>query len=379
MYRQLWLLIFAVLLFCTKSPQSDKTLFRAPLDSTQMSGWNIPPTRFTNFEGRKVFHLAPRSDSTAHPWVGDSTWRCYRIEIDMLAPDSIRRNFVGLDFHVQPDGRQSNNIGFFVGSDAGLPRVFEGAAHWNPLQVCWKLWPFASRTVSLPQTNWMTWRLDVGPDFVNVYVEPDSLPVYTVRDLPFSSGGIRFWDYGGSALFKDLKVISLECTEFEPELEDPWAEYRTKQNVQAWKISRIYSPDTQLSDINLHSHHDPQSWHSPVVDARGIVNVTATYPDLSEKATLFARGIIKSDRDTTRTLLLSYTDQITIWNSDSLVYIGPRRGWYDPGRSPADGFGRLLPALFQTPLRLKRGENEILVRHEINEPQFGSGFWLGLE
>ncbi len=58
------------------------------------------------------------------------------------------------------------------------------------------------------------------------------------------------------------------------------------------------------------------------------------------------------------------------------VFKGEPRGWFDPGRSPEDWFGRLIPDQFEVELSLPEGENEILVRLEVNEPLFGSGFWI---
>ena len=365
---------FCTLVLLSCSP-SDHILFQDDLDSKDAPGWNTSPDKFVTIDGRRVFHLTPKSDPAEHPWIGDSTWTCYRIEIDMLTPDSVRRNFVGLDFHVQPDGVQSNNIGFFVGGDPQLPRVFEAAAHWYSGNVSWKLWPFASNTAPLPQSDWITWRLDVGPDFVNVYVNNDSLPVYTARDLPFSSGGVRFWEYNGSALFRNLKITRLDSSQMTPLLPDPWAEARQRQRVQNWQISRVYPQDISAQALETSS----ADWRTPVVDARGIVNVTATYPQQQDKGTVYATGDLACHTDTSRVLHLSYTDQLTVWINDIQVFDGAARGWYDPGRNPAEGFGRLLPDLLQTPIHLKAGVNNIRVRHQINEPQFGSGFWMGFE
>jgi hypothetical protein len=38
-----------------------------------------------------------------------------------------------------------------------------------------------------------------------------------------------------------------------------------------------------------------------------------------------------------------------------------------------------MPDQFESSLPLEPGENEILIRLEVNEPLFGSGFWLRTE
>ena len=70
------------------------------------------------------------------------------------------------------------------------------------------------------------------------------------------------------------------------------------------------------------------------------------------------------------------TDSTAWTEEDERVFDGERRGWNDPGRSEAVGWGRLMPDQFGVELPLVSGENEILVRLEVNEPLFGSGFWM---
>jgi hypothetical protein len=64
-----------------------------------------------------------------------------------------------------------------------------------------------------------------------------------------------------------------------------------------------------------------------------------------------------------------------MWVNGESVFAGERRGWNDPGRSEADGWGRLMPDQFDIEVPLIAGENNVLIRLEVNEPLFGSGFW----
>ena len=69
-----------------------------------------------------------------------------------------------------------------------------------------------------------------------------------------------------------------------------------------------------------------------------------------------------------------------LWPLSQRTASVPPDGWVrlrlDPGRSEADGWGRLVPDQFAARCELAPGANEILVRLEVNEPLFGSGFWV---
>jgi hypothetical protein len=121
------------------------------------------------------------------------------------------------------------------------------------------------------------------------------------------------------------------------------------------------------------------AWRDAKTDRRGVVNVIATDPDeYCREGVVLARADVESPEETTRRMRLTYTDQLSVWLNGEPVFAGERRGWNDPGRSEADGWGRLMPDQFEVELPLRSGGNEILLRHEVNEPLFGSGFWARL-
>jgi hypothetical protein len=97
------------------------------------------------------------------------------------------------------------------------------------------------------------------------------------------------------------------------------------------------------------------------------------------KCVVLAKAAIRSPGDGARVTRLTYTDQLTMWLNGREVFRGERRGWFDPGRSAEGWFGRLKPDQFRAELPLRKGENEVVVRLEVNEPLFGSGFWMRVE
>jgi hypothetical protein len=236
------------------------------------------------------------------------------------------------------------------------------------------------RFVRAPKGEWVKVRADVCGDFLNVYLNDDPDPCYTVRYLPFDRGGVRFWNYYGSGYFRNLRITALGDGEVKPVLEDPWEKVVEKEIVRNWRMSRLLPEGAGKDDALATIESEEMNWREVPVDARGIVVLGAAGAEYAtDKGVVFAGAIVETTEDATRTCLLTYTDQLTMWVNGREVFRGEPRGWFDPGRSPEDWFGRLMPDQFGVELPLEHGANEILVRLEVNEPLFGSGFWVRLE
>jgi hypothetical protein len=94
---------------------------------------------------------------------------------------------------------------------------------------------------------------------------------------------------------------------------------------------------------------------------------------------IFARTYVSASGEGPASALFSYTDRANVWCNGKLVYKGKARSWSDKENiSSEDGFGRLLPSLFEFEMPLDKKTNEIIIGIEIKEPQFGSGFYLRL-
>lgn len=356
-------------------------LFEDPLDGTPREGWRVPPDNFVEHpEYGTVYLLEPGEGGTAEnpPWVGDETWGAYRIEFE-VATTGENDGWVGPDFHVQDDGSRCSNLQFYSTRERD-EIVFETAGRWGRTSLGWKLFPMGQRLVRAPKGEWVKVRADVGGDFLNAYVNDDPEPCYTVRYLPFAQGGVRLWNYYGSGYFRNLRITKLADGEVSPVLEDPWDKVVGKEITRDWRLSRLLPEGTGRDDALAVVESEEMSWREVPVDARGVVVVSSAGPDyVTEKGIVFAKATVESVGGTTQGCFLTYTDQLTMWVNGEEVFRGEPRGWYDPGRSPEDWFGRLMPDQFQAELPLEPGANEILVRLEVNEPLFGSGFWVRLE
>jgi len=365
----------------TMAHRSGEILFEDPLDGTRRDGWRVPPDNFVEHpEHGTVYLLEPGEGSTAEnpPWVGDETWGAYRIEFEVCTTGE-KDGWVGPDFHVQDDGLSCSNLQFYSTRERD-EIVFETAGRWGRGSLGWKFFPMGQRFVHAPKGEWAKVRADVCGDFLNVYLNDDPEPCYTVRHLPFARGGVRFWNYYGSGYFRNLRITALRDGDVSPVLEDPWDKVVEREIVRNWRMSRLLPEGAGKDDPLAAVESEEMNWREVPVDARGVVVVSAAGPEYaSEKGVIFARATVESPGKATRGCLLTYTDQLTVWVNGEEVFLGEPRGWFDPGRSPEDWFGRLMPDQFGVELPLAPGANEILVRLEVNEPLFGSGFWVRLE
>jgi hypothetical protein len=185
--------------------KSGDILFEDPLDGSIVPGWNTIPEIYIKLpQHGMVYDLQPGASGSfiGLPWVGDQTWGNYRIEIEFMIKDGENRGFIGLQFHVQDDSVMGNNIGIFTGGELPSERWLETSVHYNKNNLSWKLWPFSQKSFNLAANTWTKLRIDAGESITNVYVNNDTTPIYTTYGLPFATGGVRFWQYGGLAYRK---------------------------------------------------------------------------------------------------------------------------------------------------------------------------------
>ncbi len=350
-------------------------LFEDAFDGRSADKWRIPPISLVDDpEHGKVLHLKA-GDPNAGPWlgwVGDDSWRNYRVEMEVL-PVGDDGGFIGFDFHVRDDESGCCNI-HFPAFPEGEERLFEGCSRWGDGNTSWKLGPLSQRMAPAPGGEWTRLRLDAGETVANLYVGDDPDPFFTVYDLSFARGGIRLWRYYASALFRGLRVTALN--DVEPILDDVWGSVLSPGVIRDWSVSRMLPREFGADDPVAAVREGDLGWRDVTTDRRGVVNVVGLDPgEYCRKGVVFARAVLESPAKSTRALRLTYTDQLSLWCGGAKVFNGERRGWNDPGRSDADGWGRLMPDQFEVTCELAPGENEILVRLEVNEPLFGSGFW----
>lgn len=351
-------------------------LFEDKLNGENISGWKVPPDNFVKDElYGKVFLF--KSDSVFPvnpPWVGDLSWKNYRVEIELLPTGG---HWFGIDFHVQENGLEANDIQFFT-YDTTHETVIEAASiHGGYEGACsWKLYPYSSQHPIMEKDKWIKLKIDVGESFANVYLGNMKNPVHTAYDLPYSSGGIRLTTIMKSKIYlRNLKITSLDDEELKPLVKDDWAEVRDKNILKQWTVTKPFEAGFGLNELPSSLKSPETEWHEIETDSKGVVNLGQKFPDNNKKGTSFAKTTIYSESDKLVKAWVSYTDRCKIWSNGKEVFEGPKRGWNDP---EANHDCRLKPDNYELILPLKKGDNEIILRSEVTE-NWGWGFWMRLE
>lgn len=354
--------------------EKSSVLFNDPLDGTQKEGWNIPPVNFVEHPAYgTLYKLDYEKRDAGFPMVGDRYWKDYQVELEVL-PGS-EQGYLGISFHVQPDGSGACNFHFPVG-DNGKSEAFQTAGIWGN-SFGWKLYPEYQAYALCPAGRWIPIRIDVTREFANLYVHHASKPIITFSDLPFDYGGIQFWALKGWGYIRNLKVTDLSAEKILPGFDNPWEIYNDLDVIRKWQVT---SPLESIDD----SPGIPDIVSSPAIewlevesDKRGVVNLSKLFPDQNTEAVVFARRMISSSNMEERILRFTYTDRLTVWCNGTQVFSGPAKSWSNPERNKYFG-GRLVPDEFTVKVNLKPEENVILLRSQVTEP-WGWAFWMRID
>lgn len=374
-------LIINSMFSCNHNLQTGKVMFQDALNGEYVNGWRIGPKNFTDLSGYgKVYVIKSKKSGENEffaqntPWVGDESWENYRIEIEVYPTGG---HWVGMDFHVQDDGESGFNVCFFT-FDSTRTYILEAMDYRGGYDgaCAWKLWPVSQKSPLIEKGKWLKLRIDVGETIANIYMNDFSKPVFTVYDIPFSKGGVRFFSLSeGKAYLRDFKVTSLSKGYVKPILEDIWKNVRNSNIVRNWKVTTPQRSDFGLNGIPDEINSPGMKWIDAETDERGVVNVGALFPDNNIKGTVLAKTNIESNEEKISKAWVTYTDRCAIWCNGKKIFKGPKRGWNDP-ESNYDC--RIKPDHFEFQLPLKKGNNTILLRSEVLE-RWGWGFQMRLE
>ena len=349
-------------------------LFSDPLDGKAGPGWSHLPRDFREVpvHGRLcLLDTATRRKRRPLPAVGDEAWSRYRVEFEFM-PKSLK-GYTGLNFHVQPNGDACNF--HFPSGYSGRNEAFQSMAIFGK-SMAWQLYPESQGYAIFRPDAWSHVRLDAGATVANLFVNGG--PVLTMFDLPFSSGGIQFWSFASQAFIRHLRVSDLGNSRVNPVFRNPWLVYADANVLDDWSAALIddddavdaaYAPD----EVAL----GRLEWLPAHADKRGVVNLSKTFPGNNTKAAAHAATTVIADDPTRTTLYLTYTDELTLWCNGKLVFTGEPRGWNAPDRETHFG-GRLVPDEYAVALRLREGQNTLLVRTKVVDP-WGWGFWMRLQ
>jgi hypothetical protein len=295
--------------------------FYDPLDGKRRNQWIIAPDNFVKHpDYGTLYQLDYRRKKTGFPMVGNSSWRNYRIELEVL-PTS-RGGFLGVNFRVQPNGSGACNFHFPI-DESGKSEAFQSMGIWG--KSCgWKLYPESQSYALFPIKKWLPIRIDVMQTFANLYIhQKGSKPIVTFFDLPFDCGGVQFWSFLGSGHFRNLRVHELSSESITPGFDNPWEVYNNLDIIMKWEVTNPRQPAIISEDILGEILSPDMKWFNVESDSRGVVNLSELFPRQTPKAAVFAKTIIASPGKATRILRFTYTDKLTMWWNGTRVFNGP--------------------------------------------------------
>jgi hypothetical protein len=302
--------------------------------------------------------------------------------------------FAGIAFRMQSSA--DYEIVYFRWSSDGrwvgvqYQPVYEG-------ETTWQLYPGTGYEADLPprvytrRGGWMPVRLVIAGSRADVFVGDSAEPVLHVEELkrPRARGAIAIWSSGQdtwkqpTARVRALRVMPLGNLT----LAAMPAAKAAPNALTRWRVSsRFAAPDSIAFPDRLPADARRDISEARVVNAEasGTVNLTSIVGNPAGRQTTnvfggagwgvaYASVTLRSDRDQTRRLSVSYSDAIGVYVDGALVYTGDNRTEVR-GKNQLGLVGYEAETI---PLRLRAGDNEIVLA--VSDRAFGWGFRARLD
>jgi hypothetical protein len=300
------------------------------------------------------------------------------IDLDMAGSGA--RGFYGIDFRTQPNG--DGEEVYLRPHKTGL----DDAQQYTPIfsgSTAWQIYngPGFTAAVDIPKDVWFHVRLVITGAQAKLYVNNMDVPSLVVNDM---KSGVR---RGGIKLGEGPHYISnFEVRETPPA---PWE--RREPAMPAATISKwALSPSMDALERDLEhplskSETEKMKWQEVIAEPPGFVvisryrkapELTPTwFADFSKRLepqkgmqVVYARTTIFSDRDQVKKLNIGYSDDVSVFLNDKILYRGrSAQRFRDPGF-----LGIVNPENDAVYMPLKKGRNELLLA--VSELTGGWGF-----
>jgi hypothetical protein len=371
-------LIYLVLLFAA-SPSTP-----AQNNSPAAQAISLPPdSPRWEFEGdaKPVEYLGRKSiylDGGAAT-VKDLEMRDGVIDVDVATPAI--RGFFGIQFRV--DGANGEWV-YLRQHKSGLPDAMQYTPVLNT-GLNWQLYngPGFTGAVDIPKNEWFHLRLEIAGVQARLFVNDMEKPALVMSDLKsgVQKGQIALADLIGATYFANFAVRETPQIAWERRQPPMLPNTLTK-----WSISPSYDALARKLEQPLSpAERNTISWQDVEAEPPGLVVLyryrQAPHPRVSFQSdfstrlqpqpgsqVLYARTFIDSERDQVKRLDLGYSDEVSVFLNDKILYRGrSAQGFRDPGF-----LGIMNPENDAVYLPLKKGRNELLLA--VSELGGGWGF-----
>jgi DNA-binding beta-propeller fold protein YncE len=325
--------------------------------------------RWTMVNARTVDHLGQKA-LIGTAFLNGADFGDGVIEFD-LAVTGVR-SYPGILFRTRPDGswerfyirpHRAGNVPPPLYTD-----VVQYVAAFNRVDS-WQLYNGERLTAGavVPCGRWFHVKVEVAGDQARIFLDNSEKPVLQVDRLRH---GIRKGGIGlmgppdGSAYFANFSYRADDTLSFDP----PRPTYPVPGVFGVWEISRPF----KALQVDMEKTPEQQgladpAWQAVRAEADGLVDISRFHPRSNAPDLVFARTRIDAETDKTVKLNLGYSDFVTVFLNDRLLYNGasPYQG-RDPSFLGIVGF---FDTLY---LPLQKGSNELLLA--VAEVSGGWGF-----
>jgi len=339
--------------------------------------WEVEgEAKVTDYLGRKCIYLDGGGATLKNCELRDGV-----IDVDVATP--AKRGFFGIQFRIASDNVNAEWV-YLRQHKSGLP----DAVQYTPVLntgLNWQIYsgPGFTGAVDIPKDAWFHLQLEIAGAQAKLYVSDMNKPALVMDDLKsgIQKGQLALAVLTGATYFSNFEVRETPAIPWERHLPPMPAGTLTK-----WTISPSY-------DALAHNLEQPLSpsdraaiqWQEVEAEPPGFVVLyryrVAPHPrvtfqsDFSTRLQpqpgmqlIYARTTIDSDRDQTKKLEIGYSDEVSVFLNDKILYRGrSAQAFRDPGF-----LGIMNPENDAVYLPLKKGRNELMLA--VSELGGGWGF-----
>lgn len=334
--------------------------------SFDSSGWEIkdPKGRAEEFLGRHSLYL-----TAGYAFLKDVTLENGIIEVDLAAPQTT--SFLGIVFRAA--GTADHEIIYFRPHKSGLEDAVQYTPAYNG-SACWQLYsgPGFTAATEIPHGQWVHVRIEISGLGARVFFNSADKPVLVVEDLKRGngSGSIGLW---ASATGGHFSNFTYRADNSIPSVAKTPAAVQNGV-LTKWELSDAFDATTKNPElIPTAAELAAIKWEAVGVEAPGMVVInryrksSGVVPFFREAAerigkregrkAVFARTVIKSDRDQIVKMSFGYSDEVTMSLNGKPIFTGRSAFRFrDPGF-----LGIMDVENDVVYLPLKKGRNELVL------------------
>lgn len=311
---------------------------------------------------------------------GSEGWGDVRIEGMVSFPED-RHNYLGFIYRWVDDGRRIDFGSLYIKGNGSYAQ----ANPHNDTNVGRTLYPetqvdlTGNRAIMIGE--WKSFALEVVGGDAHLYVGDMDTPALTLvgRHAERGAFGLKPRNPGARVLIDDIRVWAIDGFSHQgPPIPDP--AYDRDAFVTEWSV---LGPLTRSLPVGVEGIFDPElmvqddgrsvSWRPLATDHRGAVVTGAVTEHRGSRRVAYFHTVIESARGGNVPLLLSSTDDLSIWVNG--VYRGayPRQdqAWWDSASNPEHRPARVF-------VTLEPGANDLVLRTAGGVYAAG-GFYLAVQ